>query len=514
MVPAPAQGKDLERTRRAFPGRLEYRHPALRIRRRAHPAPGPVQSRPGPHQSPARPGPGPRPRHRPDVHLARRGQARHPYHRRPAQRQPGSVPAAEPGHRLDAAEHRHHVGQPQMHRVHGLRPPPQPQRPPHSRPARPMAVVPRTRPPCHHPQGHLAASPGHRRRAQHQPRRRRPEHPPRHGPVLPLPRPRPLPGLPTPHGWDTYRKPTSLSSYYRCPHNWANPKHAADHPDHPRSVQAPETRLDQIVGEFFATRVFGSDRAALLAAQLPATDAQAIADRDAQESALRARIARIEAAQDSKIIELEQLPANPDDTAAQAYRARIRARFAELHHEREQVEAQLKDLAKTTPTPRYSTSSPWPATSCPACRPGSRPVCSPPSTSRYCGTSPASKPPCAPRSPKPPCKPHAAYSTPPRTATTTPTPTGPNQCGIWTIPLEPVRCHTHWPQPAPLPGDIPGPGPAYGLTYARRPSQRPGRTPRSASPAAPGASWPAPTDQEAIPSPRRSRWRAAAPSRG
>lgn len=30
-------------------------------------------------------------------------------------------------------------------------------------------------------------------------------------------------------------------------------------------------------------------------------------------------------------------------------RARIRARFADLHHEREQVEAQLKTLDKTTP---------------------------------------------------------------------------------------------------------------------------------------------------------------------
>jgi site-specific DNA recombinase len=147
----------------------------------------------------------------------------------------------------------------------------------------------------------------------------------------------------------TYGKPASLSSYYRCPHDWANPKHAADHPDHPRSVQAPETLLDQIAGHFFATRIFGPERAALLAVQLPATDAAAAADRDAQQAALKARIARIEAAQDSKIIELEELPANPGDPATQAYRARIRARFAELHDERERLETQLKTLAKTAP---------------------------------------------------------------------------------------------------------------------------------------------------------------------
>ena len=39
---------------------MEHRHPALRVRRRPHPAPDAVQSRPGLHQVPARPEPGPR----------------------------------------------------------------------------------------------------------------------------------------------------------------------------------------------------------------------------------------------------------------------------------------------------------------------------------------------------------------------------------------------------------------------------------------------------------------------
>jgi hypothetical protein len=43
------------------------------------------------------------------------------------------------------------------------------------------------------------------------------------------------------------------------------------------------------------------------------------------------------------------LPADPADTASAAMRARIRARFADLHHEREQIETQLQALAKTTP---------------------------------------------------------------------------------------------------------------------------------------------------------------------
>ncbi len=143
--------------------------------------------------------------------------------------------------------------------------------------------------------------------------------------------------------------PAPLSTYYRCPHDPATPKHAADHPDHPRTVQAPELLLDQIVGAFFADRIFGPSRAALLAAQLPATDADAAADRDAQAAALKARIRRIETAQNSQILELEQFPADPADTASAAMRARIRARFAELHHEGEQIETQLDALAKTTP---------------------------------------------------------------------------------------------------------------------------------------------------------------------
>ena len=146
--------------------------------------------------------------------------------------------------------------------------------------------------------------------------------------------------------------PRAQSTYYRCPHDPANPRHAAASSDHPRTVQAPETLLDQITGRFFADRIFGPGRAALLAAQLPATDADAAADRDAQAAALQARLKRIDAAQNSQIIELEELPADPADTAAAAMRARIRARFADLHTERQQIQTQLTALAKTTPPRR------------------------------------------------------------------------------------------------------------------------------------------------------------------
>ena len=146
-----------------------------------------------------------------------------------------------------------------------------------------------------------------------------------------------------------YASTAGMHVYYRCPHNPAHPGEIADHPDHPRTVKAPEVRLDQIAGLFFKDYVFGAGRAGLLAAQLPATDAAAAADRDEQAAALAARLKRIETGQNSCILELEELPADPGDTAAAAMRGRIRARFAQLHGEREQIEAQLAALAQTTP---------------------------------------------------------------------------------------------------------------------------------------------------------------------
>ena len=137
--------------------------------------------------------------------------------------------------------------------------------------------------------------------------------------------------------------------YYQCPHNPARPKDAAGHPGHPRTVKAPEKRLDQIVGLFFTDHVFGPRRAELLAAQLPATDQAAAADRDRQAAALTARLRQIDTAQKAQILSLEQLSPDPADTAAAAMRARITDRFAELHHEREHAQAQVGTLQAATP---------------------------------------------------------------------------------------------------------------------------------------------------------------------
>ncbi len=135
--------------------------------------------------------------------------------------------------------------------------------------------------------------------------------------------------------------------YYKCPHDPANPRHAAAYPDH-GTVALSETVIMAAIGSFFDQYVFGHDRAALLAAQLPATTAEHAAARDRQQRHLHAELARIDTAEHALITELEH-PADPGDPAAQAYRARIRARFADLYAERTRTEAQLADLNAAAP---------------------------------------------------------------------------------------------------------------------------------------------------------------------
>ena len=92
MVPAPAEGENLERPCRACPGRVEHRPGSLRVPRGPAAAPGAGQGQSGPHQDPARQRPGPRPGRGADLHLAGRGQARHADHRREAEHRPGPLP--------------------------------------------------------------------------------------------------------------------------------------------------------------------------------------------------------------------------------------------------------------------------------------------------------------------------------------------------------------------------------------------------------------------------------------
>jgi site-specific DNA recombinase len=99
--------------------------------------------------------------------------------------------------------------------------------------------------------------------------------------------------------------------YYFCPHNPANARHVAAAPDHPSHIPVREDALLAAISQFFTERIFGPERAALLAAQIPA-DADADADaaqRDKKTAALRKRLRQIDAAENAHAREIKSSPA-------------------------------------------------------------------------------------------------------------------------------------------------------------------------------------------------------------
>jgi hypothetical protein len=139
----------------------------------------------------------------------------------------------------------------------------------------------------------------------------------------------------------TTRKPTAYT-YYLCPHDPGHKAHVAAYPDHP-NVMISEKTLMAATATFFATYVFGPDRAAMLQAQLPAGTEQQTARRAAHAKRLDQQLAKNETAQHALITELET-PADPSDPAALALRERIRARYRELHTEQKTLEAERDQL--------------------------------------------------------------------------------------------------------------------------------------------------------------------------
>ena len=138
--------------------------------------------------------------------------------------------------------------------------------------------------------------------------------------------------------------PGAVYTYYHCPYNPSNPRHAAAHPDQPEhSVSIREEVIMAAIAGFLDQYLFGHDRAAMLADQIPATPAEQAAARHRQEACLRAELTRITTAQAGLLTELEQLGADTSP-ATQAYRERIRTRHAQLYDEHTRTQAQLDEL--------------------------------------------------------------------------------------------------------------------------------------------------------------------------
>jgi hypothetical protein len=143
-------------------------------------------------------------------------------------------------------------------------------------------------------------------------------------------------------GGITRRYSPATYVYYRCPHDPGHKAHAVAFPGHPY-VAIREDTLMNATASFFQEYVFGPDRAAMVAAHIPATAAQQAAKRAARIQWLDKRIDKIKTAQNALVTELET-PADPSDPGAQALRERVRARYSELHTEHAALEAQRDQI--------------------------------------------------------------------------------------------------------------------------------------------------------------------------
>jgi hypothetical protein len=138
--------------------------------------------------------------------------------------------------------------------------------------------------------------------------------------------------------------PHRINVYYKCPHNPSNPRQAASRPHHPpTSVSVREDLLLAAITGFLDDYVLGHDRAGHLAARMPVTAADQAAQRAAAITTAQAEITRTDTAQAGLMTELEALGADTSP-AANAYRARIRERFTQLHDQRTHAETQLTAL--------------------------------------------------------------------------------------------------------------------------------------------------------------------------
>ena len=135
------------------------------------------------------------------------------------------------------------------------------------------------------------------------------------------------------------------TTYYLCPHTASNPRHAAQAPDHPTTVAFREDKMLAAIAHGCDERLFGPDRAALLAATYPATHAADHARRTAQTTQLTKRLKMIDAFEDAHTAELEALITTGATPAAlTALRTRHIKRFTELETERADINTRLAAL--------------------------------------------------------------------------------------------------------------------------------------------------------------------------
>jgi DNA invertase Pin-like site-specific DNA recombinase len=140
------------------------------------------------------------------------------------------------------------------------------------------------------------------------------------------------------------RRPGTSYTYYICPHNPKNPRHAATGPQtHIRAAVREETITTAIAG-FLDQYLFSSGRAARLAALLPATAAETADRRRRQTDALRKKLARCDIREKGAARTIADL-GDSNDPADKALRDRAREIFKDIYAERTALTQQITELA-------------------------------------------------------------------------------------------------------------------------------------------------------------------------
>ena len=152
-------------------------------------------------------------------------------------------------------------------------------------------------------------------------------------------------------GKTEYRRKTDYT-YFSCQPDRNHKGREDRFVDHPSVVRVREDALLDAVHDFFATRIFGPQRRALIETDLPQADQRAEDDWNARCAALRTRLEEIDRRQDRLIARFDDPDESGSGLDAEAERElarRLRARFAELEAERRAKTADLAALEVNRP---------------------------------------------------------------------------------------------------------------------------------------------------------------------
>jgi site-specific DNA recombinase len=142
------------------------------------------------------------------------------------------------------------------------------------------------------------------------------------------------------------RGPGKEYYYYLCPHNPNSPRDTAEHPDHARA--AVRERVMHAAVDGIISTLLSHDRAEMLTAILPATQAEHDQHAAARAEQLRKQVSQNQTAQHGLITQLERLGSDTSP-AADAMRQRITDQFTDRYNQAKELQAELDTIEAAQP---------------------------------------------------------------------------------------------------------------------------------------------------------------------